>query len=181
MKILVKKHPELTLPTQANPKDFWDVYAASEPQIHGEFVSLPAYGIEKIWSRLDFIQFETNLYVSPQSEGKKDYSLELFPRSSISNKNLILKNSVGTIDVGYRGQILVRFAYQFQAEDLMIVPEYDKAKILVNVNMERVYVKGNKIAQLKPRLNIPVEWEIVDDLDKTERGKGGFGSSDRKA
>jgi len=82
----------------------------------------------------------------------------LFPRSSISNTAHQLRNSVGVIDSGYRGEIKVRMS-----------PDEGESQ----------YTIGDKIAQLivieTPTLKV-IE---SDNLDCSERGFGGFGSSGR--
>ena len=87
----------------------------------------------------------------------KGYVGLLFPRSSISNTDHYLRNSVGVIDSGYRGEIKIR----------MSVPELGKKE----------YNIGDKIAQLVI-IKLPwVDIEEVQDLDDSDRGEGGFGSS----
>lgn len=84
----------------------------------------------------------------------------VFPRSSIRNKELILSNSVGVIDSGYRGSIQATF---------------NKLNRLDSID----YKVGDKIAQL---IIIPypkIEFEEVDELSETERGTGGFGSTNK--
>jgi dUTP pyrophosphatase len=80
----------------------------------------------------------------------------LFPRSSINKTTLILSNSVGVIDSGYRGSIM--FKYRYSEEGL-------------------VYDVGDRVGQL---LIIPypqIKFEEVDELSETLRGEGGFGST----
>ena len=80
----------------------------------------------------------------------------LFPRSSISKKDQFLRNSVGVIDSGYRGEVKLR----------MSVPVLGES-----------YGIGEKIGQLII-LEMPMLKVIeVDELDESERGVGGFGSS----
>lgn len=87
----------------------------------------------------------------------KGYVGLLFPRSSISNTDHYLRNSVGVIDSGYRGEIKIR----------MSTPELGKKE----------YNIGDKIAQLVI-IKLPwVDIEEVEDLDNSERGEKGFGSS----
>ena len=84
----------------------------------------------------------------------------LFPRSSIYKMTLRQSNCVGVIDSGYRGEILVK---------------YD---LTTNRDCDKIYLKGDKIAQL---VLIPVPAVIIQEthqLSESERGKGGFGSSD---
>lgn len=98
-----------------------------------------------------FIEYKTGLAV----EIPKGYMGLLFPRSSISRYDLVLANSVGVIDSGYRGEILIRF--QKFGED--------------------VYKVGERVAQLIVMPHPLVELEVVDDLDESERSMGGFGST----
>ena len=89
----------------------------------------------------------------------------LFPRSSITKlaPGVSLKNSVGVIDSNYRGEILVRFELPYSAEMGGTIP-----------------VVGDKVAQL---LIIPyptVHMEEVGELSDSNRGQGGFGSTDKK-
>ena len=90
----------------------------------------------------------------------------LFPRSSITKapSGVSLKNSVGVIDSNYRGEILVRF-------------EKPTHECYVQ---DHIPVVGDKIAQL---LVIPyprVHLEEVQELSDSNRGDGGFGSTDKK-
>lgn len=80
----------------------------------------------------------------------------LFPRSSIRNKELLLSNSVGVIDSGYRGDIQVTFK---------------KTGGLDSID----YKIGDKIAQLIIIPYPPIEFELVEELSNSERGEGGFG------
>jgi dUTP pyrophosphatase len=81
----------------------------------------------------------------------------LFPRSSISKTDHSLRNSVGVIDSGYRGEIKLR----------MSIPNLG----------EREYNIGDKVGQLII-IKLPwVEIEEVKELSDTDRGEGGFGST----
>ena len=80
----------------------------------------------------------------------------LFPRSSISKTGHRLLNSVGVIDSGYRGEIKVRMSW-------------------TNTNP---YDIGDKIAQLVIVELPKVVIEEVQELNDSDRGEGGFGSTD---
>lgn len=87
----------------------------------------------------------------------KGYVGLVFPRSSISETGHYLRNSVGVIDSGYRGEIKIRMSIPFLEEK-----EYDV---------------GHKIAQLLI-IKLPwVEVQEVLDLSDSDRGSGGFGST----
>lgn len=84
----------------------------------------------------------------------------LFPRSSISKTALSLRNSVGVIDSGYRGEIILKF----NRED--------------RVNMlETVYGVGDRVGQIMIMPFPKVQFEESEELTETERGLGGFGST----
>ena len=97
------------------------------------------------------------------------------PRSSVSKYNLVLANSIGLIDADYRGEVLIRFKYIWQPEDYKL-NTYNKLE--GTPNLERIYKKGDKICQLKVTKVEHAEFVLVDQLDSTQRGEGGFGSTD---
>jgi dUTP pyrophosphatase len=69
-------------------------------------------------------------------------------------------NSPGTIDADYRGEIKV---------------------ILVNLSKNEFVIEdGERIAQMVIAAHEQAEWVEVTELDKTERGTGGFGSTGKK-
>lgn len=95
----------------------------------------------------------------------------LFPRSSNTKKDLILGNSVGVTDSGYRGEVVLKFK-----------PSNVYSSILEGVSLRREYPEsheiGDRIGQI---VIIPVpqiEFNVVDELSTTDRGVGGFGSTD---
>jgi len=86
----------------------------------------------------------------------------LFPRSSNCNKSLILSNSVGVLDSGYRGEVEFRYKYTSVNET---AEEFD------------VYDIGDKVGQLVIIPYPQVELIESDDISQTERGESGFGST----
>lgn len=108
-----------------------------------------------------FIEFGTGIAV----EIPHGHVGLLFPRSSITKSapGVSLKNSVGVIDSNYRGEILVRFDFPYSGQTGGNIP-----------------VIGDKVAQL---IIIPypkVHLEEVQELSDSNRGNGGFGSTDKK-
>lgn len=88
----------------------------------------------------------------------------IFPRSSISRKDLILTNCVGVIDSGYRGEISFKFKrvnFVEQQGDLL----------------ENDYRKGERIGQIIIMPYPEIEFVEVDELSDSDRGDGGYGSS----
>lgn len=86
------------------------------------------------------------------------FEAQVRPRSGLALKHgVTVLNSPGTIDADYRGEIGV---------------------ILINHGTEPFTVeRGMRIAQMVVERHSTVEWEVVESLDETERGEGGFGST----
>lgn len=112
------------------------------------------------------LQYKSNYYYKcEKSENKKkdddksnivNTSFLLFPRSSISKTPLRLANSIGLIDAGYRGEIIAA---------------------LDNTSDQEYHIKKNdKLVQLVSFTGEPLSFELVEELDETSRGEGGFGS-----
>lgn len=82
----------------------------------------------------------------------------LFPRSSISRTNLLLTNSVGVLDSGYRGEVMFKFKPTSKEDYLH-------------------YGIGERIGQI---IIVPyphIEFVVSEELTETERGTGGYGST----
>ena len=155
----------------------FDVVVTSDPEIVGEQYENGAY------KRIDYIQYKTNLKLAVQKDRQfsnfgyndLDYDILAFPRSSVSKYNLVLANCIGLIDADYRGEVLLRFKYIWQPEDYRIRTDN---LLEGHVNFTKLYNKGDKVCQLKVTKVENVEFVLVDELDSTNRGDGGFGSTD---
>ena len=82
----------------------------------------------------------------------------LYPRSSIAKRGLIMANSVGIIDSGYRGELKAAL-HNITDKPVIIKP------------MERL------VQICMPNLSTDYVVDIVDELSDTKRGSGGFGST----
>lgn len=84
------------------------------------------------------------------------YEAQVRPRSGLAlKKGITVLNSPGTIDADYRGEIGV---------------------LLINLSQEDFIVNdGERIAQMVIARHEQGEFEIVESLDETERGEGGYG------
>lgn len=84
------------------------------------------------------------------------YEAQVRPRSGLAFKHgITVLNSPGTIDADYRGEIGV---------------------LLVNLSDEQfVITEGERIAQMVIARHEQGQFEVVDELDQTERGEGGYG------
>jgi dUTP pyrophosphatase len=88
----------------------------------------------------------------------KGYECQVRSRSGLAAKNGIFAlNAPGTIDSDYRGEIKV------------ILANFGKNDFVIN--------RGDRIAQLVIAKYEQIAWEVVNELNTTERGTGGFGST----
>lgn len=97
----------------------------------------------------------------------------LVARSSVTKKDLMLKNSLGVIDSDYRGTIRGRF---------VLIPYRNAQAPDFNEDFDlEQYKVGDKCMQI---MIMPIaqveEFEEVSELSVTKRGFGGFGSTDVK-
>lgn len=185
MKLLIKDVKGLQLPKQAHPGEdgAFDIFATTPPNIVGEQITRP---IDKgtLWKSICYIEYGTSLFCAPETARDirgllETYHVELFPRSSVSKYNLILANSVATIDAGYRAEILLRFKYLFQPEELISIQEAGGTRIYGVLSPDKIYNKGERICQLKIRKDVPLEIMLTTQLPNSQRGLGGFGSSNK--
>jgi dUTP pyrophosphatase len=85
------------------------------------------------------------------------YEIQVRPRSGLSLKGITVMNSPGTVDSDYTGELKV---------------------IIANFGIEPFHVKkGDRIAQIILCPIIRAELQVVAELEQTERGSGGFGST----
>lgn len=151
-----------------NPKEGdagYDLIASSEPRIVGGQIG----GLgSPYYACIDYIEYEVDLRIEPE-EGVLSL---IFPRSSISNYQLSLCNSVGVVDNGYRGLIKIRFNYLHSPIDLSLFG----GSVGTEINFEKIYKKGDKIAQM---VFVHPEYPTLEEgiPSETVRGEGSFGST----
>ena len=89
------------------------------------------------------------------------YEAQVRPRSGLAAKHgITVLNAPGTIDADYRGEIGV---------------------ILVNLSNDAFTIQpGERIAQLVVAQYSQVSWQPTINLEETDRGEGGFGSTGKK-
>ena len=136
MKIKVKKlSDQAVLPKYAHP---------------GEDAAMDVYAVSKNETE-KFIEYGAGLAF----EVPKGHVMLVFPRSSVSKTDLIQANSVGVLDSGYRGELIIRFKKFGEIE----------------------YEVGDRVAQIMVVPFPEIEFEEVDELENSERGDGGWGST----
>lgn len=115
-----------------------------------------------------YADLEAPVVIAPHKTGKigtglaveipDGYFGAIFARSGLASKqSLRPANCVGVCDSDYRGEYII-----------MLHNDSDE---------ERVIESGERIAQLVVMPYLAVEFTEVDELDETERGAGGFGST----
>jgi len=163
-----KLHPDAVIPKYAKPGDAgFDLVAIED-------VIIPPGESAKVRTGLAFA-------LPP------GYEIQVRPRSGVSDKTkLRISNSPGTIDSGYRGEVCVLIdniaTVPASADDWLQTKAIDGKVVFGTKAPEGTYLirKGDRIAQ-GVLAAVPVaEFEEVDELDETERGAGGFGSTGTK-
>ena len=165
VKIKIKLEPGATMPTRAHDTDVgYDVTCMQMLAIHSNGAVTIIENIEQleeVWRNNDIesISIDTGVHVTP-SEG---YYVELVPNSRQSKTTVRWGNSIGVIDPGYTGTIKVvlgRGSWQM-------------------ISCLKNYTPGKVVGQLIIRNKYDAVWEQVDELEETERGAGGFGSTEK--
>lgn len=144
IKVKFKKlHPNAVTPKYAKPGD----------------AGMDLTAISKHKQPNGIVEYGTGIAV----EIPEGYVGLIFPRSSIYKYELLLTNSVGVIDSGFRGEIKFKFRNTDWTED-----------------NNCTYDVGNRIGQLIILPYPQVEFEEVEELSETIRNTGGFGSTGNK-
>ena len=142
---IMKLHEDAVVPTYAHESD----------------AGMDLHCVSRGWDDFGNIVYFTGIAM----EIPEGYVGLLFPRSSISKKELSLTNSVGVIDSGYRGEISLKFK------------NLENPKEPYKYTDGCIYELGDRVGQLiilpYPKINF-IE---VNALTETERGSGGYGST----
>jgi dUTP pyrophosphatase len=102
-----------------------------------------------------------------KTEIPKGYKGIIVPRSNLTKFNWVLNNSFGVIDSDYRGEWMAIFT--------SIGNETFPRK-----NEAFPYAVGDRVAQIYFEEVLPISFDVVPELEQTERGEGGFGSTGLK-
>lgn len=133
---------------------------------HGEGLPLPAYATTGA-AGMDVVSAE-DVVIAPGARHAvatglavaipAGYEIQVRPRSGLALKHgITVPNTPGTIDSDYRGELKV---------------------ILINLGAEPFTIaRGDRVAQLVLAPVVQAAWDEVAELDATERGEGGFGST----
>ena len=133
---------------------------------HGEGLDLPAYATAGA-AGMDVVSAE-DVTIEPGARHAvatglsvaipHGYEIQVRPRSGLAFKHgITVPNTPGTIDSDYRGELKV---------------------LLINHGTEPFAIaRGDRVAQLVLAPVVQAAWREVEELDATERGTGGFGST----
>lgn len=132
------------------------------------------------------------------------FELEIRPRSSNTKTETYMPNAPGTLDWGYRGELLIIYKNRTDDNVLRILdyfgfifgkiyPNSTKNETAYNTILEArklydkfvnkrnfPYAVGDRVCQILVRHRPLIEWDevnTVEELGTTERGSGGFGST----
>ena len=150
MKVKIKKlHKDATIPFKTFDSDFcYDVVATSCEEI--------APNVYRYGTGLAF-QIERNDNNIVTTKNMYQLSLDFRPRSSVWKTGMVLSNCVGTLDESYTGEVCAVFYH--------VMPSMPK------------YEVGDKIGQIKMGYTWGLDFVEVSELDETERGSNGYGST----
>jgi dUTP pyrophosphatase len=135
---------------------------------HAQNLSLPSYATEQSAGMDLSAAIDGQLELAPGQRAlvptgiaialPPGHEAQIRPRSGLAAKNgVTVLNTPGTIDADYRGEIKV---------------------ILINLGQETFTIeRGMRIAQMIVARHERATWDVVDFLDETKRGSGGFGST----
>ena len=133
---------------------------------HGEGLPLPAYATLGA-AGMDVVAAE-DVVIAPRARHPvatglalaipEGFEIQVRPRSGLALKHgITVPNTPGTIDSDYRGELKV---------------------LLINHGDEPFAIaRGDRVAQLVLAPVVQAAWDEVDELDSTQRGAGGFGST----
>lgn len=144
LEVKIKKmHPDAVIPSYAKPGDAgMDLTAISvEQDVHGNVV------------------YDTGLAF----EIPEGYVGLLFPRSSNTKMDLVLGNSVGVVDSGFRGNVTLKY----------------KSTITEGgcYGIRNIYKPGDRVGQIIILPYPIIQFTEVEELTPSERGSGGYGST----
>ena len=172
MKVKIKKlSPDAVIPYKTYPSDFcYDVVAVSEEEVapnvwkyglglafqieRGNEVLIQDKGFGYVGAKTKEITLNTEFDIK---KSPINLSIDFRPRSSVWKTGMVLSNCTGTIDELYRGEVSAVFYHVFP-------------------QMER-YHCGDRIGQIKLGFTLPIEFIEVDELNITDRGENGYGST----
>jgi dUTP pyrophosphatase len=176
---LKKFHPKAKIPTYYEEAAGFDLYPTRRTYLARSYEGVITEH-KNIPIGMNVIGIKYYLGIGVQLP--KDWALQIMPRSSVYKKDLVLANGVGLIDADYRGEICAIFKVALpitfdSTEDYEIISYNTTDRIDIFQTLE----ENPDCPAVCQGLLIPhhrADFEEVEELEKTKRGTGGFGSSD---
>lgn len=154
LKVRIKKlHPDAVIPRYANPGD----------------AGLDLTAVSRTFDADGNVVYGTGLAF----EIPEGYVGLVFPRSSLSKKDIAMSNAVGVIDSGYRGEVTAKF----RPIGMFANTYTESSAIAMGDGTHTIYHIGERIAQMIILPYPQIEFEEVEELSQTERADGGYGST----
>ncbi|MBV1928825.1 MAG: dUTP diphosphatase [Gammaproteobacteria bacterium] len=170
---IVLTHEDAKIPQYAKPGDAGcDVYAVPNPTPQEDRVIVA--GVPLVDEKLKPVKYKDlkdgTYFIRPggtvmvdlglKIAVPKDWEMQVRSRSGMAKNGLVVSNSPGTIDSGYRGPCMVLLHN--------------------NTRQWRAIAPGTRVAQFVLKRAPRAKFFQVKNLNETERGEGGFGSSGTK-
>lgn len=170
IKVKVQLDEGAAMPTRAHDTDVgYDVKVLHVTLISTHGVKWPVHSdsdFEPKWLEwrdgvISKVMIDTGVHIQPEP----GYWVELVPNSRLAKTPFMYANSIGIIDPDYTGSMRV------------VLNITDPSRF----HIYKHYIKpGKTIGQLIIREQISADFEVTDKLDDTDRGDGGFGSTEKK-
>jgi dUTP pyrophosphatase len=113
-----------------------------------------------------------------------EYYIKIAPRSSNTKSDFYIPNAPGTLDTGYRGELLVIYKRRdkIALEDFGMLfkgcePKKTMSAYINSMLSIAPYVPGERVCQMQVLPRPQIVFEEVEELSESERGEGGFGST----
>lgn len=155
-------------------------HASTPMKAHPDYADYPdaAYDLTATSIKLlpnGMIQYGTGIAM----EIPKGYAGYVYPRSSIRKTNMLMANSVGIIDSGYRGEIFLTFKPDCPLKLKGLIKAMLGMKVGVKdyLCFSQPYKIGDRIGQIVIRTAPKVTFVETSKLDDSDRGDGGHGST----
>lgn len=165
MEVKIKKtHPNAVIPYKTHTSDFcYDCVAISEEEIAPNVWKYGlglAFQVNRSWGKIFSTMLNEKSGLDHWFNLKNssiNISIDARPRSSVWKTGMVLSNCEGTIDEDFIGEVSAVFYH--------LMP-----------NMPR-YKVGDRVCQIKLGFTLPMEFCEVEELNATDRGDGGYGST----
>lgn len=174
MEVKVKKlHPDAVIPYKHYPSDFcYDVVAVTEEEVapnvwkyglglafhieRGHEIFIKDKGFRYVGAKTKEVEHNTDVDLR---KSPVNLSIDFRPRSSIYKTGMVLSNCEGTIDENYINEVSAVFYH--------ILPSMPRYKV------------RDRIGQIKIGVTFPINFVEVEELNPTDRGMSGWGSTGR--